>query len=76
MPSDQHLSKIETLIDELSSKLRAIEEQNALDDATVDITDPDESVPSEAQSNSLKKVGDFEILKKVPRQVYENPTSL
>lgn len=54
VPSDQQLSKIETLIDELSSKLRAIEEQNALDDSTVDITDPVESV--ESKSDPIKKV--------------------
>lgn len=38
VPSDQQLSKIETLVDELSLKLREIEEQqNGLDDSVFEI---------------------------------------
>lgn len=54
--SDQQLSKIETLVDELSSKLRAIEEQNALDDSSAEISDSVDSVHNDSHSDSLKKV--------------------
>lgn len=37
VPSDQQLSKIEKLIDELSLKLREIEEQNGSDDSVFEI---------------------------------------
>lgn len=37
VPSDQQLSKIESLVDELSLKLREIEEQNGLEDSVFEI---------------------------------------
>lgn len=53
--SDQQLSKIETLIDELSLKLREIEKQNSLEDTTYD--DNDDSAPkTDTNLESIKRV--------------------
>lgn len=57
--SDQQLSKIETLVDELSMKLREIEQQNGLDDTTVENVDNDANVFSEQQVNPIKKVNEY-----------------
>lgn len=54
--SDQQLSKIETLVDELSSKLREIEKQNALDETSYDVVDNFDAKVSESQANLIKKV--------------------
>lgn len=54
--SDQQLSKIETLVDELSSKLREIEKQNALDETSYDVVDNVDATVSESQVNPIKKV--------------------
>lgn len=43
VPSDQQLSKIESLVDELSLKLREIEEQNGLEDSVFEIGQSDDS---------------------------------
>lgn len=59
--SDQQLSKIETLVDELSLKLRQIEEQNGLDDTAAD--DEHESKRhSDSQVDSIKKVNSKYLL--------------
>lgn len=44
VPSDQQLSKIENLVDELSLKLREIEEQNGLDDSVFEINQHKEHI--------------------------------
>lgn len=62
VPSDQQLSKIETLVDELSLKLREIEEQNGLDDSVFEIGSTEDNAlcnskldPAEKVSKKLKK---------------------
>lgn len=54
--SDQQLSKIESLVDELSLKLREIEEQNGLDDAAIDFIGNDTNLIPDPKIDSVKKV--------------------
>lgn len=56
VPSDQQLSKIETLIDELSLKLREIEEQNGLDDSEFDIVQSDDNALSNSKVVAIAEV--------------------
>lgn len=53
--SDQKISKIERLVDELSEKLREIEQQNQLDESLCDDLAGDES---NAKLSSFEKVSD------------------
>lgn len=54
--SDQQLSKIESLVDELSLKLRKIEEQNGLDDSAIDFIGDEANVIPDPKKDSMKKV--------------------
>lgn len=56
VPSDQQLSKIETLIDELSLKLREIEEQNGLDDSVFDIGSTEDNALCNSKVDTTEKV--------------------
>lgn len=56
VPSDQQLSKIETLVDELSLKLREIEEQNGLDDSVFEIEQTDDNAISNSKVTNIEKV--------------------
>lgn len=56
VPSDQQLSKIETLVDELSLKLREIEEQNGLDDSVFDIGSTEDNALCNSKVDTTEKV--------------------
>lgn len=56
VPSDQQLSKIESLVDELSLKLREIEEQNGLEDSVFDIGPSEDNALCNSKLESTEKV--------------------
>lgn len=59
VPSDQQLSKIETLVDELSLKLREIEEQqNGLDDSVFEIGQSKDNALCDSDVVTIEKVSD------------------
>lgn len=61
VPSDQQLSKIESLVDELSLKLREIEEQNGLEDSVFEIGQSDDSNLCNSKLEPSDKVNDHFI---------------
>lgn len=59
VPSDQQLSKIETLVDELSLKLREIEEQqNGLDDSVFEIGPSNDNALCNSDVVTIEKVSE------------------